>query len=94
MSYRARYRALDPRRPLLGGVLSSTTSAFADYDDCARRLSAALDINRGAGRPCDGEVYETGDPPDIYRHECTPGRFARIATARGCRCPDCGAILR
>lgn len=92
-TYRARYWSTDPSTPLLGGVMASRSSAFDAREDAELRLESALEINRAAGRPCDGEILETNDRAEILHHECAPGRFSSHSQARGCKCPSCGHVV-
>jgi len=96
-SYRAVYRYTGNRAGypgcLLGGVLESRLSAWELREEAELFLSGALEVNRAAGRPCEGEVIECADAPEIFRHECAPGRFSPYAQARGGHCPTCKRIL-
>lgn len=65
-SWVARYRATEGY--LLGGVRMSQSSRFGSESDARLFLETALDINKSAGVKCEGDVFPSSLPPEIFAH--------------------------
>lgn len=73
---------------LLGGVSQHRSSRWGSAEEAASALEQHLEVNRGAGRPCDGEVRRSHLPPEIFAH-CPGG----LPQAIGGKCFECGVTL-
>lgn len=82
-SFYAVYRA--KRGTLLGGVTSGQSSRFQCEADAQTRLETTTELN---GENCVGEVVESEQPPEIFRH-CHPS----ISQTIGGKCFRCGKVL-
>lgn len=68
--------------------MASRSSTWSHYADAKAFLESSLEINRSAGRPCEGEVVEVAVRAEIVRH-CEGAE----AQAVGARCPKCREIV-
>jgi hypothetical protein len=84
-SYFARYWSTDGKT-MIGGVLESFSSRFADRADAVARLDDVKEYNRGH---VDGEIRESKLYPEIFIH-CGAGP----AQALGGHCFGCKKLLQ
>lgn len=85
-SYFARYRATGTSC-LIGGVKVSQSCRYGEREDAEFYLQQTLNLNRESGIACEGEIGESHQAPEIFRH--CPG----IAQSVNCICPTCGHLL-
>lgn len=72
---------------LLGGKKRSRSCKWQRESDAAQSLATALDINRQAGRPCDGRVISVDDVAELVVH------CGEHPQSVGGRCFGCGKII-
>lgn len=89
-SYFGRYWATT-EKTLIGDVEAGATCRYDTSCMAEARLHQVLECNNKDGRPCEGELLGSREDPQILHHPCRPGGvWAYLATAVGCRCPQCG----
>ena len=74
--------------PLLGGVMGSRSSRWGSREDAESFLAVTLENNRNSGRDCNGEVIESNNYPEIFRH--CPGNPPQAINGK---CFGCGKVL-
>ena len=69
--------------------MASRSSRFSHREDADSLLATTLEINRSAGRQCEGEVIRVDGAPEIARCPRNPSAPAQVV---GYRCFGCGEI--